>query len=204
MQVEAKRVLASDGPLFGFSGERKEVEGGVGLHFTLGGQSRNCKFVIVDAPSSYSAIFGSPLISAFRCVPSSFHQCLKFNAEGVQVRVRGDPKVARECYVTAVNTISWQEGAEEMGRRMEEDEQEAGEEKPRTKDCAEKAERGGMEEVVEVRAAGGEMEVEVRFPEEGDAEGWGEQSRLEAAEEVVELEVLTRGGRMERIRVSGG
>ncbi|KAK8947573.1 hypothetical protein KSP40_PGU015813 [Platanthera guangdongensis] len=110
MQVEAKRVLASDGPLFGFSGERKEVEGGVGLHVTLGGQSRNCKFVIVDAPSSYSAIFGRPLISAFRCVPSSFHQCLKFNAEGAQVRVRGDPKVARECYVTAVNTISWQKG----------------------------------------------------------------------------------------------
>ncbi|KAK8962127.1 hypothetical protein KSP40_PGU001189 [Platanthera guangdongensis] len=37
MKVEAKRVLASDGPLFGFSGERKEVEGGVGLHVTLGG-----------------------------------------------------------------------------------------------------------------------------------------------------------------------
>ncbi|KAK8944709.1 hypothetical protein KSP39_PZI007777 [Platanthera zijinensis] len=37
MKVEARRVLASDGPLFGFSGERKEVEGGVGLHVTLGG-----------------------------------------------------------------------------------------------------------------------------------------------------------------------
>ncbi|KAK8957865.1 hypothetical protein KSP39_PZI001376 [Platanthera zijinensis] len=39
MKVEAKRVLASDEPLFRFSGERKEVEGGVGLHITLGGSS---------------------------------------------------------------------------------------------------------------------------------------------------------------------
>ncbi|KAK8942087.1 hypothetical protein KSP40_PGU012714 [Platanthera guangdongensis] len=100
MRVEGKRILASDGPLFRFSRERKEVEGGVGLHVKLGSVSRNCRLVIVDAPSSYNTIFGRPLISAFRCVPSSFHQCLKFNNGGVQVRVRGDPKVARQCYVT--------------------------------------------------------------------------------------------------------
>ncbi|KAK8919324.1 hypothetical protein KSP39_PZI022022 [Platanthera zijinensis] len=145
MRVESRRVLAADGPLFGFSGERKEVEGGVGLQVTLGGLSRNCRFVIVDAPSSYNAIFGRPLISAFRCVPSSFHQCLKLNSGGTQIRVRGDPKVARECYVTAVNTISWMEDAEELGARMERGElgrREAGVEEDRV---AEEEMAGGEE-----------------------------------------------------------
>ncbi|KAK8948410.1 hypothetical protein KSP39_PZI005291 [Platanthera zijinensis] len=119
MKVEPRRIVASDGPLFGFSGERKEVEGGVGLQVKLGGTSRNCRFVIVDAPSSYNAIFGRPLISAFRCVPSSFHQCLKFNSDGIQVRIKGDSRMARQCYVTAVNTISWLAKAEEMEKIME-------------------------------------------------------------------------------------
>ncbi|KAK8951597.1 hypothetical protein KSP39_PZI004359 [Platanthera zijinensis] len=119
MKVEPRRVVASDGPLFGFSGERKEVEGGVRLQVKLGGTSRNYRFVIVDAPSSYNAIFGRPLISAFRCVPSSFHQCLKFNSEGIQVRINGDSRMARQCYVTAVNSISWLAKAEEMEKIME-------------------------------------------------------------------------------------
>ncbi|KAK8955117.1 hypothetical protein KSP39_PZI001888 [Platanthera zijinensis] len=49
-----------------------------------------------------------------------------------------------------------------------------------------------------------EVEGEVLVPGGEDAEEWGEQSRLEAAEEVVEMEVLTRGGRVEKVRVSGG
>ncbi|KAK8923593.1 hypothetical protein KSP39_PZI019849 [Platanthera zijinensis] len=203
MQVEAKRVLASDGPLFGFSGERKVVEGGVGLHVSLGGESRNCRFVIVEAPNSYNAIFGRPLINAFRCVPSSFNQCLKFNVDGIQVRVRGDPKVARECYVTAVNSISWQEKAEGMGRRMEEMEgQEAGEEG---------GEEGGMEgeareEILPEGSVGAMIPGggEVLTPRGEDTAEWEEQSRLEAAEEVVEMEVLTQDGRVEKVRISGG
>ncbi|KAK8944955.1 hypothetical protein KSP39_PZI008120 [Platanthera zijinensis] len=119
MKVEPMRVLASDGPLFGFSGERKEVKGGVGLQVKLGGTSRNYRFVIIDAQSSYNAIFGRPLISAFRCVPSSLHQCLKFNLEGTQIRIKGDSRIARQCYVMAVNTISWLAKAEEMEKIME-------------------------------------------------------------------------------------
>ncbi|KAK8918768.1 hypothetical protein KSP39_PZI021391 [Platanthera zijinensis] len=204
MKVEARRVLASDGPLFGFSGERKEVEGGVGLHVVLGGQSRNCKFVIVDAPSSYSAIFGRPLISAFRCVPSSFHQCLKFNVDGVQARVRGDPKEARECYVTAVNSISWLEGAEEMGRRLKEVEPEAGGDEMEVEEsCAHEKVAEETQEPAEATAVT-EAEEEVLAFDEGEAEEWEARSRLEAAEEVAEMEVLTTGGRVEKIRISGG
>ncbi|KAK8942837.1 hypothetical protein KSP39_PZI008806 [Platanthera zijinensis] len=166
-------------------------------------KSRNCKFVIVDAPSSYSAIFGRPLISAFRCVPSSFHQCLKFNVEGVQVRVRGDPKEARECYVTAVNSISWLEGAEEMGRRLKEAEPEAAGDEMEVEES--RAQGRVAEEIQEPAEAMAVTEAEeVLAFDEGEAEEWEAQSRLEAAEEVAEMEVLTTGGRVERIRISGG
>ncbi|KAK8948482.1 hypothetical protein KSP39_PZI005424 [Platanthera zijinensis] len=260
MRVESRRVLAADGPLFGFSGERKEVEGGVGLQVTLGGLSRNCRFVIVDAPSSYNAIFGRPLISAFRCVPSSFHQCLKLNSGGTQIRVRGDPKAARECYVTAVNTISWMEDAEELGARMEREELgRAGAGVEEDLVAEEMAEGEELEIVVErgiavepvmagEQVAGGEelgrvgagvegsLVVEEEMDEgEGLEKGEGgkaqervaavevsgvgcgskdleeelreqeeeEPSRLRAAVEVLEVEILTKDGRKEKIKISG-
>ncbi|KAK8944350.1 hypothetical protein KSP39_PZI008162 [Platanthera zijinensis] len=52
-------------------GEKIEVEGGVELLVTLGGTSIRCRFVIVDTPSGYNAIFGRPLINYFKAVPSS-------------------------------------------------------------------------------------------------------------------------------------
>ncbi|KAK8928988.1 hypothetical protein KSP39_PZI017133 [Platanthera zijinensis] len=122
LQVEASRVQAADGPLFGFSGEKKEVEGGVELLVTLGGTSIRCRFVIVDAPSGYNSIFGRPLINYFKAVPSSYHQCLKYCRDDVQVRIRGDPKASRECYLNAVSTISWMGDAERLERMMEQEE----------------------------------------------------------------------------------
>ncbi|KAK8934446.1 hypothetical protein KSP39_PZI014383 [Platanthera zijinensis] len=249
MRVEARRVLAADGPLFGFSGERKEVEGGVGLQVTLGGMSRNCRFVIVDAPSSYNAIFGRPLISAFRCVPSSFHQCLKLNSGGTQIRVRGDPKAARECYVTAVNTISWRGDAEELERRLEREEQEesrveewgggiaeepvmAGELRVGGEGKEERGRKRKIGKMEESVLGGGPVRVEERFVEKVDMavekkeggeqelgnqeEGLGEEeeipkdqeeeeepSRLKAAVELQEVDILTKEGRKEKIRISG-
>ncbi|KAK8939028.1 hypothetical protein KSP39_PZI011373 [Platanthera zijinensis] len=122
LQVEASRVQAVDGPLFGFSGEKKEVEGGVELLVTLGGTSIRCRFVIVDAPSGYNAIFGRSLINYFKVVPSSYHQCLKYCRDDVQVQIGGDPKASRECYLNAVSTIIWMGDAERLERMMEQEE----------------------------------------------------------------------------------
>ncbi|KAK8923845.1 hypothetical protein KSP39_PZI019750 [Platanthera zijinensis] len=78
LQVEGSRVQSTYGLLFGFSGEKKEVEGAVDLLVILGGTSIRCRFVIVDAPNGYNIIFGRPLINYFKAVPSSYHQCLKY------------------------------------------------------------------------------------------------------------------------------
>ncbi|KAK8940301.1 hypothetical protein KSP40_PGU005695 [Platanthera guangdongensis] len=60
MKVETKRVLASDGPLFGFSRERKEVEGGVGLHVTLGGSPGTAGSLSWTPPAATVSSSGGP------------------------------------------------------------------------------------------------------------------------------------------------
>ena len=55
-------------------------------------------FLIVDAPSAYNILLGRPSLNAIRAIPSSYHMVIKFPiANGVGM-VRGDRRVARECY----------------------------------------------------------------------------------------------------------
>ncbi|KAK8948841.1 hypothetical protein KSP39_PZI006035 [Platanthera zijinensis] len=98
-----KTLLSTEGPLYGFSGERKEVEGSVTLTVTLGGVTKDIQFIVVDAPSSYHAIFGRPLLNKYRAIISTYHLALKFCKDGRQCRVRSDPRQARECYLRTVN-----------------------------------------------------------------------------------------------------
>ncbi|KAK8940807.1 hypothetical protein KSP39_PZI010809 [Platanthera zijinensis] len=98
-----KPLLSTEGPLYGFSGERKEVEGNVTLPVTLGGVTKEIQFIVVDAPSSYHAIFGRPLLNKYRAIISTYHLAIKFCKDGRQCRVRSDPRQARECYLRTVN-----------------------------------------------------------------------------------------------------
>ncbi|KAK8956542.1 hypothetical protein KSP39_PZI001118 [Platanthera zijinensis] len=98
-----KTLLSTEGPLYGFPGERKEVEGSVTLPVTLGGVTKEIQFIVVDAPSSYHAIFGRPLLNKYRAIISTYHLAIKFCKDGRQCRVRSDPRQARECYLRTVN-----------------------------------------------------------------------------------------------------
>ncbi|KAK8945084.1 hypothetical protein KSP39_PZI007855 [Platanthera zijinensis] len=98
-----KTLLSTEGPLYGFSGERKEVEGSVTLPVMLGGVTKEIQFIVVDAPSSYHAIFGRPLLNKYRAIISTYHLAIKFCKDGRQCKVRSDPRQARECYLRTVN-----------------------------------------------------------------------------------------------------
>ncbi|KAK8957538.1 hypothetical protein KSP39_PZI001121 [Platanthera zijinensis] len=65
----------------------------------LGGVTKEIQFIVVDAPSSYHAIFGRPLLNKYRAIISTYHLAIKFCKDGRQCRVRSDPRQARECYV---------------------------------------------------------------------------------------------------------
>ena len=60
------------------------------------------KFLIVDAPSAYNMLLGRRSLNAIRVVPSAYHMVVKFPTENGVGMVRGDQRVARECYVASM------------------------------------------------------------------------------------------------------
>ena len=65
------------------------------------------RFLIVDAPSAYNMLLGRPSLNAIRAVPSAYHMVIKFpTANGVEM-VRGNQRIARECYLASMkqNTV---------------------------------------------------------------------------------------------------
>ena len=97
--------------LHGFSGERVLPLGSVQLVLTLGDPpcqaTAMVRFLIVDAPSAYNMLLGRPYLNAIRVVPSAYHMVIKFPTENGVGMVRGNQRIARECYSASMkqNTV---------------------------------------------------------------------------------------------------
>ena len=92
--------------LRGFSGEKVLPLGSIQLVLTLGEPPRQAtttaRFLIVDAPSTYNMLLGRPSINAIKVIPLAYHMIIKFpTIHGVGM-VRGDQRVARECYTASM------------------------------------------------------------------------------------------------------
>ena len=92
--------------LRGFSGEKVLPLGSIQLVLTLGEPpcqaTTTTRFLIVDAPSAYNMLLGKPSLNAVRAISSAYHMIIKFpTLHGVGM-VRGDQRVARECYTTSM------------------------------------------------------------------------------------------------------
>ena len=80
--------------------------GSIQLVLTLGDPpcqaTMTVRFLIVDAPSTYNILLGRPSLNAMRAIPSSYHMAIKFpTANGVGM-VRGDQRIAKECYLASM------------------------------------------------------------------------------------------------------
>ena len=88
--------------LRGFSGEKVLPLGSIQLVLTL--EEPPCqatmttRFLIVDAPSAYNMLLGRPSLNAIKAIPSAYHMMIKFPTVSGVGMVRGDQRVARECY----------------------------------------------------------------------------------------------------------
>ena len=88
--------------LRGFFGEKVLPLGSIQLVLTLGESpcqaTTTTRFLIIDAPSAYNMLLGRPSLNAIKAFPSAYHMMIKFQTiHGVEL-VRGDQRVARECY----------------------------------------------------------------------------------------------------------
>ena len=92
--------------LRGFSGEKVLPLGSIQLMLTLGEPpcqaTTTARFLIVDAPSAYNMLLGRLSLNAIKAIPSAYHMIIKFpTVHGVGM-VRGDQRVARECYTASM------------------------------------------------------------------------------------------------------
>ncbi|XP_071901005.1 uncharacterized protein [Coffea arabica] len=96
-------------PLMGFIGPPFNPEGMITLMVTIE-QAPKCRtipvnFVVVKQHSPYNVFLGRPALNALRAIPSTLHLSVKFpTLGGIALgrdiaEVRGDPEVARACYL---------------------------------------------------------------------------------------------------------
>ena len=102
MGIGREKLEQVNACLRGFSRERVLLLGLVWLVLTMGDPpcqaTTTMRFLIVDAPSAYNMLLGRPSLNSIRVVPSAYHMVIKFpTANGVGM-VRGNQRIARECY----------------------------------------------------------------------------------------------------------
>ena len=92
--------------LRGFSWERVFPLGSIQSVLTLGEPpcqaTTTARFLIVDAPSAYNMLLGRPSLNVIKAVPSAYHMILKFPTIHGVGTVRGDQRVAMECYTASM------------------------------------------------------------------------------------------------------
>ena len=102
MGIGRERLEPVNTHLWGFSGEKVLPLGSIQLVLTLGDPpcqaTTTARFLIVDAPSTYNMLLGRPSLNAIKAIPSAYHMMIKFPTVSGVGMVRGDQRVARECY----------------------------------------------------------------------------------------------------------
>ena len=102
MGIEREKMEPVCTYLRGFSGERVLPLGSIQLVLTLGDPpcqaTTTARFLVVDVPSAYTMLLGRPSLNAIKAIPSAYHMMIKFPTVSGVGMVRGDQRVARECY----------------------------------------------------------------------------------------------------------
>ena len=106
MGIRRERLEPVNTHLRGFSGEKVLPLGSIQLVLTLGEPpcqaTTTARFLIVDAPSAYNMLLGRPSLNAIKAIPSAYHMMIKSPTVNEVGMVRGDQRVARECYSTSM------------------------------------------------------------------------------------------------------
>ena len=106
MGIGRERLEPVNTYLRGFSREKGLPLGLIQLVLTLGDPpcqtTTTVRFLIVDAPSAYNVLLGRPSLNAIKAIPPAYHMVIKFPTTNGVGMVRGDQRVARECYLESM------------------------------------------------------------------------------------------------------
>ncbi|GFZ18435.1 hypothetical protein Acr_27g0001740 [Actinidia rufa] len=106
MKVGLDKLHPFHPPLIGFGGNTTPPLGLINLPITLGTEPHQTTvwqdFIVVDCPSPYNAILGRPTLGRIKAVTSTYHLKMKFPTLTGIGEVKGDQKVARQCFISAM------------------------------------------------------------------------------------------------------
>ena len=106
MGIGRERLEPVNTHLRGFFGEKVLPLRSIQLVLILGDPpcqaTTTVRFLIVDAPSAYNVLLGRPSLNTIKAIPSAYHMVIKFPTTNGVGMVRGDQRVAKECYSTSM------------------------------------------------------------------------------------------------------
>ena len=86
----------------GFSGEKVLPLGSIQLVRAPFPSDDNNKIPYRRSPSAYNMLLGRPSLNAIKAIPLAYHMIIKFPTVHRVGMVRGDQRVARECYTASM------------------------------------------------------------------------------------------------------
>ena len=108
MKIGLDKLHPFHTPLVRFGGNIMHPLGWIKLPVTLGTEPHQITiwqdFIVVDCPSPYNAILGCPTLEGTRAITSTCHLKMKFPTSMGVGKVRGDEKVVRQCFISAMKT----------------------------------------------------------------------------------------------------
>ncbi|GFZ17391.1 hypothetical protein Acr_26g0006610 [Actinidia rufa] len=106
MKIGLDKLHPFHTPLIGFGGNTMHPLGWINLPITLGTEPHQTTvwqdFIVVDCPSPYNAILGRPTLGGIKAITSTYHLKMKFPTLTGIGEVKGDQKVARQCFISAM------------------------------------------------------------------------------------------------------
>ncbi|WZZ44804.1 hypothetical protein YC2023_041063 [Brassica napus] len=98
MEIDLCAVTERPSPIFGLSGNATMTLGSIDLVVKAWSVTKVTEFLVIDRPTSYNAIVGTPWLNSMRAIPSTFHLCLKFpTPRGVET-IQGDRRMSQVCF----------------------------------------------------------------------------------------------------------
>jgi len=107
MGLSEEQLQPFRGTLSGFTGEKVHVRGYITLKtiFKIGNEAKVIKirYLVVNTPNSYNIIIGRPSFNQLGALLSTKFLVMKYPPDNGRVgTIKGDHKVARECYLASL------------------------------------------------------------------------------------------------------
>ncbi|XP_010474136.1 PREDICTED: uncharacterized protein LOC104753605 [Camelina sativa] len=99
MEVSESDIRLECHSLTGFDGYHLMSVGTIDQPIFVGGMARYSQFVVIDKPTIYIVILGTPWLHKMRAVPSTYHQCVKFLTPKGVFPLHGNQQRARTCFL---------------------------------------------------------------------------------------------------------